>query len=439
VTPEASAPGGLGRLLGRSLFRSTLVYTGASVLSNAVPFALLPLLTRWLSPTGYGLVAMFQVAVGVAGCLVGLSVHGAVARQYYERERVDFPRYVGNCLLILLGSGVLCGLAAWLARDAISRVTGLPAQALWLVGAACLAQFVLQIALSIWQVEGRPWRYGVFQIGSALANLGLSCLLVIGIGLGWQGRAIGQVAGVAAVATLALLLLWREGAVSWRPHGGYVRHALSFGLPLVPHALGGYAMVAADRVVVADRLGVDQAGLFLAGAQVALVVMVLLDAFNKAWVPWLYARLKTSGSEADRISLVRGTYGVFALVLVFALAWGLAAGALLPFAVGESFAGARVVVLWLALAYAFDGLYKLVGNYLFYAERTRLIAIITGVVAALHLPMLWLGIRWNGLEGAAQAVLGSYMLYFVITWIVSARVFPLPWRSALSPRVHAQL
>lgn len=42
-----------------SLFRNARIYTVANALNSAIPLLLLPILTRYLSPEEYGMVAMF--------------------------------------------------------------------------------------------------------------------------------------------------------------------------------------------------------------------------------------------------------------------------------------------------------------------------------------------------------------------------------------------
>lgn len=49
------------RLIHSSLFRSAGIYTITQMINSAIPFLLMPVLTRYLTPTDYGIVAMFGV------------------------------------------------------------------------------------------------------------------------------------------------------------------------------------------------------------------------------------------------------------------------------------------------------------------------------------------------------------------------------------------
>jgi O-antigen/teichoic acid export membrane protein len=60
------------------------IFLGANIVSAGIPFLLLPFLTKALTPSDYGIVAMFGVMVNVFGTLTGLSVHGAIGVRYFE-------------------------------------------------------------------------------------------------------------------------------------------------------------------------------------------------------------------------------------------------------------------------------------------------------------------------------------------------------------------
>ncbi len=70
----------------------------------------MPVLTRYLNPDDYGVVAMFGVLLSFMVPFTGLSIHGAIARQYYDRDEVDLPSYVTNCLFILISSTRIVGI-----------------------------------------------------------------------------------------------------------------------------------------------------------------------------------------------------------------------------------------------------------------------------------------------------------------------------------------
>lgn len=178
--------------VGKLLFGNAAIYLGANILNAAIPFLLLPVLTRVLTPADYGVVAMFGIVLSVLGAFTGLSVHGAIGVRYFQMQKNGLAEYVGACVGILVLSTSLILILMALFGTWISKITGVPQD--WLLVAVLLSglQFLGNIRLSLWQVGGNATLYGFFQITQSLLNAGFSLFLVLLVGLAWQGRVRGK-------------------------------------------------------------------------------------------------------------------------------------------------------------------------------------------------------------------------------------------------------
>ena len=96
--------------------------------------------------------------------------------------------------------------------------------------------------------------------------------------------------------------------------------------------------------------------------------------------------------------------------------------------VGKEFVGAARFVFWLALGNAFGGMYKMVANQIFFANKTQILALITLVVGIANIVFNYLLISLNGSVGAAQATALTYFLNYVATAYFSARVMASLYR-----------
>jgi hypothetical protein len=123
------------------------------------------------------------------------------------------------------------------------------------------------------------------------------------------GRIGAQVLVVPECAVIALVLLRRDRLLSLRWRREDVREALAFGVPLVPHVAGLFVLNAADRLVINKDLGLAQAGIYMVAVQITMAMAIVFDAINRAYVPWLFARL-AEDDPADKRTIVRGTMRV---------------------------------------------------------------------------------------------------------------------------------
>jgi O-antigen/teichoic acid export membrane protein len=420
-----------GRLAG-----DAAIYTLANVANSAIPFLLLPLLTRVLTPAEFGAVAIFTTLVTAFAGVAGLSVHGAVNVRYFQPHD-DHPRYVGTGLAIV-GAATSATLALVLLSAPWSTGwTGVSSGWLTLAVIAAAAQALINVRLVMWQVRGEALRYGAFQVLQTVFNLSLSLMLVLVAGMGWQGRTAGVACALLLFAAIGVMSLHRSRLVEWRFDKACARDALRFGVPLVPHVIGTLFIAASDRLMVASLLGIHDAGIYAAGLQIGLVIGMLSDAVVKALGPWVYARLAGT-DEAVKRRIVRLTYFYFAGIAAVALAFGAAAPHLLLL-VGESFRSSSAVVLYIALGGAFSGMYLMVVTYIFFVKRNELLSMASLGVGAMNLVVSYFLIGRNGAVGAAQAYALSQALLFLIVWTIAAKVHPMPWAAAFRPAAAPRL
>ena len=229
----------LGKVAGSRLASGASVYLIANLINALIPFLLLPVLTRYMSPAEYGQVAMYQVWLTALGGLIGLSVHGAASVKYYDDDVIpaELGAFIGSCFQILMVTTFVAFAIVVPLRHPLGDWLGLRSD--WLLWGVLVsaAGFVIQMRQSQWQVRKRPVAYGTFQIGTSLANAGLSLVLVVGLLRGAQGRIDGQNWTMLLAALVAVGLLAKDKLISlsWRPD--HLREALRFGVPLVPHVL----------------------------------------------------------------------------------------------------------------------------------------------------------------------------------------------------------
>lgn len=395
------------------------------MLNGAIPFLLLPVLTRVFTPEEYGLVTLISAVISIMGAFTGLSVHGAVSVKYFDKN-INHPRYVGSSLLVLVGSTCAVLVFLLVAGSSISAMIHLPKQWLIIAAIASAAQFVINIRLTMWQVKEKPMHYGFFQVSQTIFNLTLSLALVFWALMGWQGRAWGIVIATLIFAGFAMITMHKGKIVDWHGDKAYVKDTLRFGVPLIPHVIGGLLIVTADRFVIAKILGTDLVGIFSVAVQVSLLLGFLVDAFLKSYSPQLFRKL-SSISDSEKKTTVINTYIFFMGLILISTIYIYLVEVLLPFLVGDKFSRAITYIPWLVYSTTFTGMYYLVGLYIVYAGKTHVLSIITIGVGLLHCLLMYYMVSVESLIGAAKVSLITSVLMFLLTWIFSARVFPMNW------------
>lgn len=411
----------------KRLLNSTATYALANVINSAIPFLLLPVLTRVLSPAEYGVVTMFTTMISVLSAFTGLSIHGAVSVRYFDTN-TDHPRFVGACLALLAASTSLVLLLVWLLAGPLSRWVEITEDWLLVAVLASAAQAIVQVRLVIWQVRSEVLRYSLFQILQTALNLALSLGLILLLGMGWEGRGLGISVAVFLFAGLALYGLQRRTLVRWSLNRDYLRAALRFGVPLIPHAMGAMMIAMSDRFIITHLLGVGATGAYAVGAQMGMVIGLLADAFVKAYNPYLFRELSLIDEEG-RQRLVRYCSVIFFIFILIGFVYVLILPLFYTVFVGDEFYESLNVARILAIGNVIQGMYYVVGGFIVFSERTALLAKVTILVGFGNIPLVYFMTSTFGLHGAATSFILTQLLLFFGAWYLAQKSYPLPWKS----------
>jgi len=417
-------------IFNHKLFRNSFIYTSSNVIRSAIPFLLLPVLTRYLTPTDYGTIAIFQVLLAIAVVLVSLNMHGAVAVNFFKIEKQELEIYIGNVVFILFISFILTFCIIFAVKEPLSHLIKFPKNWLPIIVVIALSQSVFTITLTLWQVEQKPLPYGIFQISQTVLNVTLSLIFVVALNWRWQGRVLGIIIASIIFGFISFFIIYRRKYIKFNFNKDYVRDALLFGIPLIPHALGAWMMTSIDRVFINSMVNVATTGIYTVGYQVGMIIGLLATSFNQAWSPFLFEKLKEN-NNATKIWIVKFTYLYYVGIIILVLALSLIAPWFLKFFVSKDFHCAYKYVFWIALGAAANGMYFMVANYIFYVKKTYILSWVTIFSACINVVLNYFFIKANGAIGAAQATTITFFMQFIMVWILSAKVYKMPWFAVL--------
>lgn len=412
--------------------RSSAIYVAANLASAAVPFLLLPLLTRVLSPSEYGSVILFALLVTLSQTVAGMNAHAAMGVVWFRRPQATVPAFTATALVLAIGSTAVVAVVAAAAAFLFDGF-GQQVRPAWAVLAAITAgsNVVLQCRLVLWQSQQRALHSAALQFGASGLNVGLSLLAVLVLGWGADGRNAGIAAATVLAATCGAVLFWRQGELRWQPDAEQRRTLLAFGAPLIVHSFAGALVGTADRWSVSAQLDGAALGVYGAGAQLGMVMGMLADAFVKAFNPWLYGRLR-EGTPAARLVAVGAIYVAMPAFVLMALVVGAALSVAAVWLLGPKYQTAIVLLPWFVAGGAATGLYVCTSMLFFFEARTARLAACTlsaAVVGALA--TWWLTSRF-GLHGAAAGFALTQLLLALFTAAMAMKLFDLPWGSPLS-------
>ena len=373
------------RLTHSALLKDSLIYVVGEMTAKAVPFLLLPYLTRVLGTTGFGDLSYYLSLTAFIVIAMSLSQNGALTRYFYVYGRHG----LGNILL----AGGLYSVGVLLVGTAISWL--LHSELLFYCFFTAFLQTLIQNQLALRQCQKRPFSYLTIQLGLALGNL-LWTVLIFQFFAGDTTDKVAQrlIAIILAHGfTFVVALAWAkyQFAIKFRftPKRlklglGYI---LTLGLPLLLHGLSYTIKGQLDRVLIHERFSSHELGVYSAGVQVASSLTIVIMAVNSALVPHLYERLKSQRMTVMQLHRLFWL-SLMVPVMLTAMAWAMPSS-LMAWLLGSDFAQSQYYVVMFVLAFSLIIPYLLLVNFLFYHAKSAQISLCSVISTVVYLLALW--------------------------------------------------
>jgi len=320
-------------ILKHKLVKNTLAYTLSASATKLIAFLMLPILTRYLTPSDYGIVATFQIILSVMMVLVTFNTPDAILVNYFKIGKKRMGVYVGNIFFVLFTNFILTISIIYFLKGSFSHLLKFPESWLITIAIIALSQTIITIALILWQMERKPLPYGMFNILQAITTISLSLYFIIILGLQWQGRLLGIIIASIIFGIIALYSIYKRGYLKFSFNKNYIKNALFIGVPLIPHALGGLIRTGIDKIFINSMVNVGATGIYTVGYQVGMIIGVLGSSFNVAWAPFLFSRLKEDNYQT-KIKIVKLIYIYSIFIIGLALCLGIIAPSFLKFFIG---------------------------------------------------------------------------------------------------------
>ena len=371
------------------ILKDSAVYLLGELFAKALPFLLLPYLTRKLGAAGFGELSYYQTVLSLLALAFGLSQDGAITRYFYFYGKRNLPNVLRTGGLYTLALTLLGLLFAWWRQS-------------WILGFVVLtagSQTLLGTQLAWRQCQKRALPYVAIQISSSALSAILTVLLLECTA--YQPVAM-RFAALCLVnfAVAAAAYCWanqKQPAHFTRRRALYsLRYILAFGLPLLLHHASGFVKGQLDRIIIYRMYSAAELGVYAAALQLAGILSIILMAVNKATVPYYYHAIEQKKITARRVR--RWAWIGFCAAPLFAAAVWCMPESWFVWFLGPQYIGAHHYIVLFTLGYALTIPYYLLVNYLFYFGKNSLISSISLLSAAIYLLILFavaqLGMAW---------------------------------------------
>ena len=358
-------------------------------------------------------------------CIITMGGDTLLSKEYFNLDIPQRREFSGNILGInfSVALGIFLLIFIFYKLNLISYYLKIPGMLIFLAIIVALSSVLFSLLLTILQLEKKSKIFALFSNSRTVLEICISLFLIIYMGLKWEGRVIGISGSMLLFAAIALLLLKRRETMVLFP-SKYGKSILILGFPLVVSYLASWMNEMFSRIMINNVINVGQTGLYSVGSRFGMVVMMVQIAFTRAWLPYFFENVT---KEEFKLKIVKYTYVYILALVIFSLLFGIFGKHLLYLMVGKDFFAADKFIILIAMAYCFDGIWKIFMFYLVQQSKTQTFSNIVLLSAVINVILTYVLLNEIGTIGAAWALFISYAIGTIITIIAAIRSYHMPW------------
>ncbi|MEG2124793.1 MAG: oligosaccharide flippase family protein [Hydrogenoanaerobacterium sp.] len=390
----------------KKLISNTMIFAIGTFSSKVLVFLLMPLYTRVLDNTAYGVVDLIMQTGNLLIPIVSVGIINSVVRFGLDESVRKSDVFSTGLLTILFGFFLLV-----LCRPLLALVPNIKDHTLLIylfVLMACLRSLCSQFT----RARGLVRLFAFDGVLSTITTIGFTVLYLVVFKWGIDG----YVMAIFCADFLSVIFLFISAKlyrfIKIRNLNSSVRRAMfKYCIPLIPTSLFWWIMNVSDRYIVSDMLGVHTNGLLAASYKVPTMINLISSIFMDAWQ--ISAVGEKNVLERERFfTKVFRTYQS----LLFTAASGLILFSkfITKILVSDAFYGSWKFIPFLVMATTYSCLVTFMGS-VYMTEKKSVFAFVTTAVGALLNVGLniWL-IPIFGVNGATFATFLGFFLVFAL-------------------------
>ena len=399
--------------MSKKVIRNVSFYTIGAMIPKVIGFFLLPIFTRYLSPTEYGIMNYTNSITIFLFAFTVLSLNTYLLRYIFDYEKEeDKKKLIGNVFaFIAIINFIMLGVELALFPKIILafniKVDFHPYFLLALIN-NFLNVFSV-VPLIIYRYKGKAINFVLVNATKSFIQVIFSLILVIHFNMGILGRYYGSLIANVIFLVIYILIIYRNAILNLNlPQ---IKRGLKFSLPLVPSTFLHIIINVADRIILERYVPLAALGIYSVSYTLGTVLQIFVYSSYLAFEPIVFSKIgKVDFSKT--IIKIRKYY----LFVIFSLSflYVLFSKEILLIMASSKFSSGYKVIPIIVFATIFLSENYLFGTILIGIKKTKISLILNLIGAVINVIVNLLLIPVIGIYGAAISTLTSYLVMFCL-------------------------
>lgn len=397
--------------MSKKVIRNVSFYTIGAIIPKIIGFFLLPIFTRYLSPTEYGIINYTDSITIFLLAFTVLSLNTYLLRCVFDYEKEeDRKKLIGSIFLFIaiinfLMLGVELTLFPKLILAFNIKVKFHPYFLLALIN-NFLNVFSV-VPLIIFRYKGEAINFVVINASKAFIQIIFSLILVIHFNMGVLGRYYGSLIANVIFLVIYILIIYRNAILNLNlPQ---IKKGLLFSLPLVPSTFLHIIINVADRIILERYVPLAALGIYSVSYTLGTVLGIFAYSSYLAYEPIVFSKIGKDDFSQTVIKIRKYyLYVIFCLSFLYVL---FSKEILLIMTSSKFSSGFKIIPIIILSTILLSENY-LFGTILIGIKKTKISLILNIIGAVTNVVINILLIPIIGIYGAAISTLTSYLVMF---------------------------
>jgi O-antigen/teichoic acid export membrane protein len=414
----------------KNLFDLSKGYFLTTIINQSLPFLLLPVLTRYLTTAEYGQLSLFSFYLLLCHAIIGAAMPTVISKYFFERDKNEIAKLIGNCIYTTLFGGVIVGLLLTICYSWLKPYVLVPLSYLLLLPMGAVYMIIFAIGLNICKNTRKVLHFSCHQIGNTTLNVGFSLLTVCVFYWGWLGRFSSICTAYVVSSIIMLFYLKANGYLCFSYSGELQKEIREVMFPLIPNSVQLILISQAGLFFMQLYFDEDILGKYAMAFQISSCVKLLTVTLNMSWTPFLFQQL-SKGDGINKVYLTRCLLVLIALLFLGLIVINVFAYPILWAMTTPDYYTSVEFIPWFTFGFLLLGINTFIKPILIKYNQQKFIGK-NSFFAMLF--MLLVNIVFAKLFGYKGIVYAFCLVYFIlaIPQIIRAqKVYPLPWIKAI--------
>lgn len=398
--------------VGKKLILNSIFYTIGEVIPKVLSFFLLPVLTKYLPPSEYGIINYTNTVMLFFFVLSSLSLNTYVLRNYYKlTDDTDRKMMIGNIfnftlIVNLFISLLLLVIFPFYIRKASLNIPFYPFFLLAIINN--FLEGLSIIPLLIYRLKEQAKIFVLLNVGRTFFQFIATFIMLSYLHYGVLSIYLSRIGINVVFSGIYFYVIYRNGIFNLNLK--QIKGALKFSLPLLPGVLSYIFISSFDRVVLERYVSLEELGIYSTAATIAFTLNIVVQGLYRTFEQRIF---KEHGTPAYK-EKVTFLYKIF-LFAVFLSAAGISlfSREIFHYLTSQKYMAAAYLVPFLVLPAIVSGLNTFLSTLIIAEGKQVVVTKGTFISALFTLIGDLILIRIYGVPGAiATSILSFAVVYF---------------------------